>query len=166
MGSTWRGVSAPGSRLSREGTVGMRPLGAAGGPAEAERTAAGPARGGLPPKAASIPEERCSSLSLRPFPAPSSTLVSCLPIQGHALFLDENICPPHSLWPPARATCWPHQEKGGRRDSSRASGRPVLSGCSWAGLALDLLFMLRDSNKGVWVACIFQFLHASDEPRD
>ena len=54
--------------------------------------AVSPALGGQPLKAAFIfPRKSQFSLSPQPFPVPSSALVSCLLIQGHDLFLDENV---------------------------------------------------------------------------
>lgn len=144
MGSTGSTLGEV-SGLSRKGTVGTRRLGA-----EAEHVAASPALGGQPVKAAFIfPGKAQFSLSPRPLPAPSSALLSCLPIQGHDLFSDKNVRPPHCLWPPARAMHWPHEEKGGQKESSLAERMQALGEGSRSGLPLTFCLFSQTAAKGV-----------------
>lgn len=125
--------------------MGTRLLGA-----EAEHVAAGPALGGQPLKAAFIfPGKAQFSLSPQPLPAPSSALLSCLPIQGHDLFSDKNVRPPHCLWPPARAMHWPHEEKGGQKESSLAERTQALGEGSRSGLPLTFCLFSQTAAKGV-----------------
>lgn len=67
-------------------------------------------------------QERHNSLpSVLPTPRPSSTLVSCLPIQGHDLFSDENVV----LLTLQQPTRWPYWKKGGQNEPSLRESRSL-----------------------------------------
>lgn len=137
MGSTLGEVSGPRVRTQQKRYTGYQALG----------DSLGHNRGGvqwLQAGCIHLPRKGTIPFPFRPSPAPFSALVSCLPIQGHDLFLDENVYPPYSLWPLARATRRPYWEKGGPKEPSLAERRQVLGGGSQSGLTFALLFVLTD----------------------